>query len=78
MSRQLTETEQKVLVSLPAPLVKKAAEISKINPADVRFSDYIANVLREALASRDLAQPEEMDASESEEIRARLKKIGYL
>ena len=78
MSRQLTETEQKVLVSLPAPLVKKAAEISKINPADERFSDYIANVLREALASRDLAQPEEMDASESEEIRARLKKIGYL
>ena len=78
MSRQLTETEQKVLVSLPAPLVKKAAEISNINPADARFSDYIANVLREALASRDLAQPEEMDASESEEIRARLKRIGYL
>ena len=49
-----------------------------MDPKDERFSDYIANVLREALASRDVAQPEEMDASESEEIRARLKKIGYL
>ena len=78
MSVQVAETEGKIVVSLPAPLVKKLAKITNTDPVDGKFSDYIANVLRESLASRDHAQPEEMNASESEEIRARLKKIGYL
>jgi len=78
LTEQVVETERRIAVLLPAPLVKKVAEITNINPADEKFADYIANVLREALASREVAQPEEMDPSESEEIRARLKKIGYL
>jgi len=78
LTEQVVETERRIAVLLPAPLVKKVAEIANMNPADKKFADYIANVLREALASREVAQPEEMDHSESEEIRARLKKIGYL
>lgn len=78
MSAQVAETEQRIVVSLPAPLVKKVAEITNIDPADEKLSDYIANMIREVLASRDLTQHEETESSESEEIRARLKKIGYL
>ena len=72
------KTEQRIVVSLPAPLVKKFAGIVNIDPNDEKFSDYIANMLREELASRDIAEAEEVDRSESEEIRARLTKLGYL
>ena len=78
MSGQIAEREQKVEVALPAPLIKKIADMIHISPVDSRFADYIANILREAVASRESPHFDRADDSESEEIRARLKKIGYL
>ena len=78
MSGQIAEPEQKVEVALPTPLVKKIADMIHISPVDARFADYVANILREAIASRESSHFDRVDDAESEEIRARLKKIGYL
>jgi hypothetical protein len=78
LSVQIAERERKVNVSLPAPLVEKVIEMAHIEPGDGKLADYIAQVLRESLASHEVPNSNDGSDPDSEEIRARLKKLGYL
>jgi len=54
------------------------ADLAVSENAGGQLSDYIAKVLREALAAHETSMEKESADQETDEIRARLKRLGYL
>jgi len=66
-------------VSIPQPLHKKVEKLITKNPGFKSVSDYVTYVLREVVAMHETKEvPEPFTSSDVEEIKQRLKALGYL
>jgi len=64
-------------VSVPKPLVDKIKKTIK-NTGYVSVSDFVTDILRTVLVSRNLDEKGKLDARDEELIKQRLKSLGYL
>ncbi len=78
LSDQISDSAQEVLVKLPAPLVRKLVDLDHIGFNRENLSDEVAKLLRGAIAFREAEDQKGSSDPDSEEIRARLLKLGYI
>ena len=69
--------ESKVTVKIPRPLYRKIQQVV----ADSGFNsptDFIVYVLRDLMGEADISQPSEFNQDELDDIKRKLKNLGYL
>ena len=69
--------QERVTIKIPKPLYSRISEII----VDTGFSsvtDFIVYVLRDVIAMRSVNSSTQLNQSEIESIRQRLKSLGYL
>ena len=66
-------------VSIPQNLQKKVEKLIEKNPGFKSVSDYVTYVLREVVAMHEMKEvPEAFTSADIEDIKERLKALGYL
>jgi Arc/MetJ-type ribon-helix-helix transcriptional regulator len=69
--------ESKVTVKIPRPLYRKIQQVVE----DSGFNsptDFIVYVLRDLMGEADISQPAEFNQDELDDIKRKLKNLGYL
>lgn len=64
-------------VSLPIPLIKKI-KVKMKGTGIPSVSSYVSFVMRQILSSKTNSEKKVLENNEEEEIRARLKTLGYI